>query len=96
MFEKRKEYLYKGYDTLGHDLLIIGKLQHMDLKTSNSKFKLHAYCKSSTYIQLFEEKKCRPKINSFYSHWEDQLLGAPQVSVLGYLLFNIYICSLFL
>ena len=38
----------------------------------------------------------RSKVNSFYSHWEDQLLGAPQGSVLEYLLFNIYICSLFL
>ena len=38
----------------------------------------------------------RTKINSEYSSWEEILLGAPQGSIVGPLLLNIFLCDLFL
>ena len=37
----------------------------------------------------------RTKINMSYSSWEDIIFGVPQGSILGTLLFNIFLCDLF-
>ena len=41
-------------------------------------------------------RKQRTKINSSYSAFAEILFGVPQGSILGPLLFNIYICDLFI
>ena len=77
--------LSKAFDCLQHDLLLA---------------KLNAYgfdYRSLKLISSFlSNKKYRTKINSSFSEWKHLLIGVPQGSVLGPLLFNICMCALFL
>ena len=74
----------KAFDTMDHDLLIA---------------KLYAYGFEKHSLRLIKsylsDRWQRTKINTSYSFWSALLVGVPQGSVLGLLLFNLFINDLF-
>ena len=77
--------LSKAFDCLRHDLIVA---------------KLHAYGFSIESLRLINsyltERKQKVKINNQFSSWMDISFGVPQGSILGPLLFNIFLCDMFL
>ena len=74
----------KAFDRLLHELVIA---------------KLHSYGFCLNALRLIHSylpnRRQRTKINESYSSWEEILCGVPQRSILGPLLFTIFICNLF-
>ena len=76
--------LSKAFDFLPRKLLI-PKLHDYGVDILSLKL-LHSY---------LTKRKQRVKLNGTYNSWSEIIFGVPQGSILGSLLFNIFLCDLF-
>ena len=76
--------LSKAFDCLPHKLLIV---------------KLHAYGVDILSLKLLHscltKRKQRVELNGTCSSWSEIIFGVPQGSILGPLLFKLFLCNLF-
>ena len=97
MTEKARKILDKG-GTFG--ALLTDLSAALDCMTHDLITKLHALNFDMNALNLIFDyltgRKQRVKINSSFSSYLDIFQGVPQGSILGPLLFNLFLCDLFL
>ena len=81
--------LSKAFDCMTHDLLI-AKLHALNFDMNALNLIFDNLTESESKLTQ------RVKINSRFSSYLDIFQGVPQVSILGPLLFNLFLCDLFL
>ena len=76
--------LLKAYNCLPHELLI-------------PKLDAYGFDKSSLKLiySYLSNRKQRVQVKDRYNSWSKILFGVPQESILGPLLFNVFICNMF-
>ena len=76
--------LSKAFDTINHDLLL-------------AKLKAYGFSHNALVFMLsyLKNRSQRVNINNNFSKWEEIIAGIPQGSILGPLLFNIFINDIF-
>ena len=76
--------LSKAFDCLNHELLI-AKLEAYEFDQSSLNY----------IFSYLSNRKQRTKVNNSFSEWRNILFGVPHGSILGPLLFNIYLNDIF-
>ena len=77
--------LSKAFDCLPHEFIIA--------KLNGYGFNLPSLILMHSYLS---DRKQRTKVNHAYSSWEEILFGVPEGSIIGPILFNIFLSDLFL
>ena len=80
----------KAFDSISHDF----KVTRIRIRI------VYAYGLPFPALKLMQDylqnHKQRAKIGTAYSNWQDILAGVPQGSIVGSILFNIFLCDAFL